>query len=79
MDPITWVYLIVMLVVAIAVYASMPKPKGVGPQALTDSGVPTAEDGRDMCVVFGEVWIDDNNVINYGALSTAPIKTSGGK
>lgn len=76
---IEWVYLIVMLVVAIAVYASMPKPKSVGSHSLADSDVPLAEDGRDMCVVFGEVWIDDNNVINYGALSTSPIKSSSGK
>lgn len=79
MDPITWIYLIVMLVVAIAVYASMPKPKSIGPQALSDSDVPTAQDGRDMSVVFGDCWIDDNNCINYGNLRTTPIKSSSGK
>jgi hypothetical protein len=71
-------YLLITLVVAIAVYASMPKPPSNAPQELTDSGVPLASDGRDMCVVFGEVWIDDNNVCNYGALYTVAIKSSGG-
>lgn len=79
MEPIEWIYLIVLLVVAIAVYASLPKPPSQAPQSLSDSGVPLAEDGRDMCVLFGENWIDDNNVLNYGALYTQPIKASGGK
>ena len=72
------IYMIIMLVVAVAVYASMPKPPSTQPQSLTDGGVPLASDGRDMCVVFGEVWIDDNNVCNYGALYTVAIKSSGG-
>ncbi|MGC1547218.1 MAG: hypothetical protein WA777_01710 [Rhodanobacter sp.] len=72
------VFLIIMLVISIAMYASMPRPKGLSPQNLTQSGVPTAEDGRDMCVVFGEAWIDDNNAINYGGIYTSPIKSSGG-
>lgn len=79
MEPIEWIYLIVMLIIAIAVYASMPKPPTAAPAALSDSGVPLASDGRDMCVIFGECWIDDNNVLNYGALYTHPIKASGGK
>jgi len=73
------IFMIIMLVVSVAMYASMPRPKGLSPQSLTDSGVPTAEDGRDMCIVFGEGWIDDNNVINYGGLYTTAIKASGGK
>ncbi len=74
-----WIYLIIMLVVAIAAYVSMPKPPVQAPSAITDSGVPLASDGRPMCVIFGENWIDDNNVMNYGALYTIPIKSDGGK
>ena len=73
------VFLIIMLVVTAAMYASMPRPKGVTPQNLTESDVPTAQDGRDLCVLFGEGWVDDNNVINFGALSTSPIPSNGGK
>ena len=73
------VYLIIMLIITIAMYASMPRPKGIQPQTLTESGMPTAQDGRDLCVVFGEGWIDDNNTINYGGLYTTAIKASSGK
>ena len=72
------IWIIVMLVVALAVAMSMPTPKPVGPAAMTDGDVPLAEDGRDMCVVFGEGVIDDNNVLNYGAIHTMPIKSDGG-
>lgn len=79
MEPIEWIYFIVILIVAIAAVASMPHPPSSAPQSLTDSGVPLASDGRAMCVIFGECWIDDNNVLNYGAVYSQPIKASGGK
>lgn len=79
MDPITWVILIVMLVAAIYVYATMPSPPSKQPPALGDLGVPTAEDGREIMMIFGEGWIDDNNVLWYGDLTTTPIQTDEGK
>ena len=74
-----WYYLIVMVVVLIITVASMPKPKSQKPPALGDFQVPTAQDGRDVCMIFGTVWIDDPNIINYGQLTTLPIHASGGK
>ena len=79
MTPVEWIYLIVMLIVMIAAVASMPHPPSSAPQSLSDSGVPLASDGRDMCVIFGECWIDDNNVLNYGAITNRPIKATSGK
>lgn len=72
-----WV-MIILMIIALAMAMSMPGPQSVGPAALTDGDVPLAEDGRDMCVVFGECVISDNNVLNYGAITTTPIKSDGG-
>lgn len=79
MEPAEWIYLIVMLIVVIATIAMMPHPPSAAPQSLSDGGVPLASDGRAMCVIFGECWIDDNNVSNYGAVYSTPIKAEGGK
>lgn len=79
MDPVTWIYLIVMLIVLIASVALMPKPKSAPPPALGDYQVPTADDGRDVGMIFGTVWIDDPNIINYGQLTTRPIYATSGK
>ena len=77
MDPIT---AIVVLVVATAIsYALTPKPPAPPPPSLEDFSVPTAEEGRPVPVVFGEVWITGPNVIWYGDLSITPIRKKGGK
>ncbi len=79
MDPVTWIY-IIMLVISLAVSIAMrPKPQNAKPPALADFSVPTAEEGRDIQVIFGECWIDDPNVLWFGDLRTTPIKADGGK
>lgn len=78
MDPITWIYLIVMLVVLIAAIALAPHPKSQPPND-ADLQVPTAEDGREVMDIAGECWIDDANVIWYGNLRTRPVKADSGK
>lgn len=77
MDPFT--AFIVLVVAAVVSYALTPKPPTPAPPALEDFSVPTAEEGRPVPVVFGEVWITGSNVIWYGDLSTTPIRSSGGK
>jgi hypothetical protein len=74
-----WVYVFV-LILSIAISIAMrPKPQSTKPPSLADFSVPTAEEGREVMVVFGEVWVDDPNVLAYGDLRTTPIKASGGK
>jgi hypothetical protein len=72
-------YFIILIVVAILTYAMMPRPKSQTPPALGDLNVPTASEGRDVTMIFGTVWIDDPNVINYGDLRTDPIHGDSGK
>lgn len=79
MDPVTWVYIILMVVALIAAVALTPKPKSQPPASLADFDVPTASDGREVTDVCGTVWIDDPNVIWYGDLWTQPIRADGGK
>jgi uncharacterized membrane protein len=74
-----WVQIVLVIVALIISYVMMPKPKVPRPSALEDFNVPTAEDGREVAMVFGTVWIDDPNVVWYGDLRTTPIKVKGGK
>lgn len=78
MDPMTWVYIGMMVFSMIVSYALMPHPKAP-PTNTADLQVPTAEDGREVMDIAGTCWIDDPNVVWYGDLSTTPIKMKGGK
>lgn len=73
------VYFIVMVAVTLLSLALAPGPKSQKPPLLGDFSVPTAQDGRDITMIFGTVWIDDPNIINYGNLRTRPIHAKSGK
>lgn len=74
-----WAALIIAILAAIYVYASMPGTPSKKPPSLADLQTPTVEDGREILMVFGEVVIDDNNELWHGDLQTTPIKTKSGK
>lgn len=77
---INFVVQIVIVIVAAVVAAAMaPKPPQPKPAALSEFDVPTAEEGRPVAKVFGEVWVPDPNNLWYGDLSSEPIKKKGGK
>ena len=69
----------IMIVSALLSYALAPKPKPPKPASITDFDIPTAEEGREIPVVFGTVWITGPNVLWYGDLRSEPIKKKGGK
>lgn len=68
---------LVMLVVSYAITLSMtPKPtKPVAGQL----DIPTAEEGGNIPVCFGENIIKQSNVVWFGDAGVEPIKSSGGK
>lgn len=68
-----------ILLSALISYALTPKPPQPKPASITDFDVPTAEEGREIPVVFGDVWITGPNVLWYGDLAAEPIKKRGGK
>lgn len=78
-----WINIVVqigiMIVSALLSYALAPKPKPPKPASITDFDVPTAQEGREIPVIFGTVWVTGPNVLWYGDLGTAPIKKKSGK
>jgi hypothetical protein len=65
-----WIQLAVLVIAAILSYALTPKPKTPPPDTLSDVSVPTIEVGKPISVAFGEVWVDDSNILWYGDLGS---------
>jgi hypothetical protein len=72
-------YLAIMIISSYLAAALAPKPPEPKPGSVTDLGVPTAEEGRAIPVVFGTAWIKDSNVVWYGNLRTTKIVSKSGK
>jgi len=77
MDFITLI--ILQLISLVVSYSLAPKPETEPPAALQDFKVPSAEEGKELGVVFGTVWIESPNVTWYGDLKAVPIKANGKK
>lgn len=77
MEPFS--YLVILVVSALVSYALAPKPSPPKPASLEDFDAPTAEEDREIPVVFGTVTITGPNVIFYGNLRSEAIRKSGGK
>jgi len=63
-----WVQLAILVITTLISYALAPKPPKSKPPSLEDFDVPTAESGRPIPVVFGEVTVTGPNVVWYGDL-----------
>lgn len=74
-----WWYLAVFVVALVAAYALAPKPQSQPPAGLGDIQAPTAEEGREIPVLFGTRDLKGPNVVWYGHLRTVAIKKKGGK
>ena len=74
-----WWQIALWVVLQIVSYALTPKPQAPSPAGLGDFQVPTAEEGREIPVLFGTRDIDGPNVIWYGDLRVVAIQASGGK
>jgi hypothetical protein len=73
-------WFIALFVVSFVVaYATAPKPQSQKPAGLGDLQVPTAEEGREIAVLFGTRDLNSPNVVWYGDLKTVAIKSKGGK
>ena len=74
-----WQFFIGLGIALIATFAIRPKPQNVRPSGINEIEVPTAEEGREIPVLFGSRDISGANVVWYGDLRTTPIKTKSGK
>lgn len=74
-----WWYIAVFIVSLVVSYAMMPKPQSQPPAGLGDINVPTAEEGREIPVLFGTRVLYGPNVVWYGDLRTEAIRKKGGK
>ena len=74
-----WFFIAGFAIALVASYALAPKPQNAPAAGINEIDVPTAEEGREIPVLFGCRKIKSPNVVWYGDLKTVPIKSSGGK
>lgn len=74
-----WGYVAVFIIALIVAVAMAPKPPKPVPPVLEDIGVPTAEQGRPIPVLFGTRTIKSPNVTWFGDLRYKSVKEGGGK
>lgn len=67
--------LVVAFIIALAIAVkSIPKPQTQPPAGLNEIQAPTAEDGREIPVLFGTRDMSGPNIVYYGDLRTTPVK-----
>ena len=75
-----WEQIALWVATLVISYALRPKPPGIGkPATLAEIAVPTADEGREIPVLFGTMRVRGPVVCWYGDLKTKAIKKSGGK
>lgn len=74
-----WWFLVGLLVSFVVAYSMTPKPQTSPPAGLGDFQVPTADDGREIPVLFGTRDMNGPNVVWYGHLRAVAVKKKGGK
>lgn len=74
-----WWYIVVFIVALAVGLAMQPKPQSQPPAGLGEFQVPTAEEGREIPVLFGTRELEGPNVVWYGHLNTVAVKKKGGK
>ena len=73
----SWIYLAYLVATFVISYALTPNPQSAPPPGIGEIKAPTAEVGREIPVLFGTRDIDSPNVVWYGDVMTAPIKSGG--
>jgi hypothetical protein len=73
-----WVAIIVSVISAVLSIVLAPgPPKPPNPSTLDDIEAPTAEEGREIPVVFGTDWVKGPNCVWYGDFTTTERKKEG--
>jgi hypothetical protein len=74
-----WNYIIFFVVAFAISYALIPKAQSRPPPGINEFKVPTAEEGREIPVLFGTKNIVSPNVVWFGDIRTVPIQRDTGK
>lgn len=74
-----WVYFIVFVISLVAGLSMVPKPQSQPPPGYGDVKVPTAEEGREIAVLFGTRDVEGPNVVWSGDFRAVAVKKKGGK
>lgn len=64
----------VVAVVAAAVLMPKPSQSNAKPPGFSEIDAPTAEEGREIPVLFGTVEIESPNVVWYGDFEAVPVQ-----
>lgn len=73
------IYYIVMIIIAILSYVLRPKPPTPKPATLEEFELPSPDEGTPQRVIFGERRKKEWEILWYGNLRTAKIKSKSGK
>lgn len=75
-----WIYAAVFVAALVIGYKmAVPKAQSAPPAGLGDFSLPTAEDGREIPVLFGTKDITGPNVVWYGDFYAVAVRKKGGK
>lgn len=74
-----WQFFVGVALALLSTFALRPKAQTQPPAGIGEVKAPTAEDGREIPVLFGCRYVRGPNVVWYGNLRTDPIKSKGGK
>lgn len=74
-----WWNLIVGLVLNLVSYLLRPQPEPPPAGTIDDLSVPRTEEGAEIGVIYGSVWIKDPQVAWYGDFGTEAIRSRQGK
>lgn len=74
-----WWYAVAWVVAFVVAVSMIPKPQDPTPASFEDLEAPTAEEGRDIPVLFGTRDISGPNVVWYGDLKVEAVRKKGGK
>lgn len=74
-----WLFVVSFVASLVLSYAMMPKPQTQKPLQASDLKVPTAEEGREIPVLFGTRDIESPNIVWYGDFAAVAIKKKRGK
>ena len=74
-----WQFFVGFAIALLFTFVLRPKPQSVKPAGLDEIQAPTAEEGREIPVLFGCRELKGPNVVWYGDLKTKAIRVEGGK